>query len=102
MATRRHISRYLISGWTLKGAIQSHIDIYTSQATLLEVKRAFPYLVSKEFASGGGDVRINSLCHDGTSANFGQQVPDFQWHVIEDRVPFEIKDTGIKVTPFPG
>jgi hypothetical protein len=32
----------------------------------------------------------------------GHQVPDFQWHVIEDKVPFEIKDTGIKVTPFPG
>lgn len=31
-------------------------DIYASQATYAEVSRAFPYLVSKEFASGGGDV----------------------------------------------
>jgi len=68
--------------WTLRGAIQPHIDIYVSQATLVEVKRSFPYMVSKEFASGGGDV------------------PDFQWHIVEDRIPFEIKDTGIKITPF--
>ena len=26
--------------------------------TFREVQRAFPYLVSKEFASGGGDVSI--------------------------------------------
>lgn len=38
------------------GAIQSHIDVYVSEATLGEVNRAFPYMVSKEFASGGGDV----------------------------------------------
>jgi len=43
-------------GWTLNNAIQSHIDIYLSQETFTEVKRAFPYLVAKEFASGGGDV----------------------------------------------
>lgn len=43
-------------GWTLRGAIQSHIDLYVSQTTLGEVVRSFPYLVSKEFASGGGDV----------------------------------------------
>jgi hypothetical protein len=30
------------------------------------------------------------------------QVPDFKWHIIEDRVPFEIADTGIMVTPFQG
>jgi phosphoribosyl 1,2-cyclic phosphodiesterase len=71
-----------LRGWTLRGAIQSHIDIYVSQATLGDIKRSFPYLVSKEFASGGGDV------------------PEFRWHIIEDKVPFEIKDTGIKVTPF--
>lgn len=48
-------------GWTLKGAIQSHIDVYVSQATLGEVNRSFPYMVSKEFASGGGDVDYFSL-----------------------------------------
>ena len=48
----------LISGWTLHGNIQAYIDIYVSQTTYTEIGRAFPYLVSKEFASGGGDV-----CH---------------------------------------
>jgi len=71
-----------LRGWTLNGAIQSHIDLYCSQATYAEVQRAFPYLVSKEHASGGGDV------------------PTFRWHIIEDMVPFEVGDTGITVTPF--
>lgn len=42
--------------WTLGGAIQKHIDVYVSRETLAEIERAFPYLVAKEFASGGGDV----------------------------------------------
>ena len=49
------------SGWTLQGAIQSQIDIYASQATFDEVKRSFPYLVSSQYASGGGDVKSNPL-----------------------------------------
>lgn len=53
----RLISISLASGWTLNNAIQSHVDLYVSQSTFKEVQRAFPYLVSKEFASGGGDVR---------------------------------------------
>lgn len=44
-------------GWTLNKQIQPHVDLYVSLATFKEVQRAFPYLVSKEFASGGGDVR---------------------------------------------
>ncbi|KAF9229603.1 hypothetical protein BS17DRAFT_771673 [Gyrodon lividus] len=71
-----------LRGWTLGGAIQQHIDVYVSQTTFREVRRAFPYLVSREFASGGGDV------------------PEFEWHIIEDKVPFEIKDTGVRITPF--
>lgn len=47
-------------GWTLNANIQTHIDVYLSAATFTEVQRAFPYLVSKEFASGGGDVRASS------------------------------------------
>ncbi|KAH9947948.1 beta-lactamase-like protein [Amylocystis lapponica] len=70
-----------LRGWTLHNAIQSHVDLYVSLATFKEVQRAFPYLVSKEFASGGGDV------------------PEFKWHIIEDRVPFEIGNTGIQITP---
>ncbi|KAF8058254.1 beta-lactamase-like protein [Lyophyllum atratum] len=71
-----------LRGWTLNNAIQSHIDVYVSQDTFVEVQRSFPYLVAKEFASGGGDV------------------PEFKWHIINDGVPFEIQDTGIQVTPF--
>jgi len=71
-----------LRGWTLGGSIQSHIDVYVSDHTFKEVQRSFPYLVSKEYASGGGDV------------------PEFVWHIIEDKVPFEINDTGIFVTGF--
>ncbi|KAJ8084387.1 hypothetical protein PM082_003156 [Marasmius tenuissimus] len=71
-----------LRGWTLGNNIQQHVDIYLSQHTFQEVKRSFPYLVSKEYASGGGDV------------------PDFVYHLIEDGVPFEINDTGVFVTPF--
>ncbi|KAH9912236.1 beta-lactamase-like protein, partial [Epithele typhae] len=71
-----------LRGWTLRGAIQSHVDIYCSEETFEAVKVTFPYLVRKEFASGGGDV------------------PEFRWHPwLEDRHTFEILDTGIKVTP---
>lgn len=50
-------SRTILSGWTLRGAVQQFIDVYVSQATFAEVERAFPYLVARKFASGGGDVR---------------------------------------------
>ncbi|KAI0757279.1 beta-lactamase-like protein [Daedaleopsis nitida] len=72
-----------LRGWTLQGAIQPHVDVYLSQDTYEAVKIAFPYLVQKEFATGGGDV------------------PEFRWHPwVSDRVPFEIGDTGILVKPF--
>ncbi|KAK7694291.1 hypothetical protein QCA50_001473 [Cerrena zonata] len=71
-----------LRGWTLRGAIQPYVDLYCSEATYKEVQRAFPYLVSKEYASGGGDV------------------PEFKWHIIEDRVPFEIENTGVRIKPF--
>lgn len=38
------------------GIIQDHIDVYLSEATFTVVTRAFPFLVSKELATGGGDV----------------------------------------------
>ncbi|KAH9937399.1 beta-lactamase-like protein [Fomitopsis serialis] len=71
-----------LRGWTLRGAIQLHIDLYVSMNTFKEVQRAFPYLISKEYASGGGDV------------------PEFKWHIIEEGVPFEIGGTGVQITPF--
>lgn len=74
----------LNKGWTLRSAIQDHIDVYVSQDTFTEVQRSFPYLVAKEFASGGGDV------------------PEFKWHIISDSVSFEIGNTGIHITPFAG
>ena len=30
------------------------------------------------------------------------QVPDFKYHIINDREPFEVGNTGIKITPFSG
>ena len=51
---------YTFLGWTLNGAIQSYIDVYLTQDTFTEVQRSFPYLVFKEFASGGGDVCLVS------------------------------------------
>ncbi|KAJ7693607.1 beta-lactamase-like protein [Mycena rosella] len=72
-----------LRAWTLSNRIQPYIDIYASQATYETIKIMFPYLVSKEFASGGGDI------------------PQFVWHVcIDDATPFEINDTSIMVTPF--
>ncbi|KAF8640384.1 hypothetical protein AX17_000054 [Amanita inopinata Kibby_2008] len=53
-----------LRGWTLRGAIQPYIDVYVSQETYVEVQRSFPYLVSKEFASGGGDA--SHSCTFGT------------------------------------
>lgn len=90
-----------ILGWTLNDAIQSHIDIYLSQETFVEVKRAFPYLVAKEFASGGGDVIQFNLWENHVLI-LAIKVPEFKWHIISDLVPFEIQDTGIHITPFAG
>lgn len=53
-----------LRGWTLHGAIQPYIDVYVSMSTFKEVQRAFPYLVSKQYASGGGDVgSLTGLFH---------------------------------------
>lgn len=71
--------------------------------TFREVQRAFPYLVSKEFASGGGDVSEDRYCNIASlTLTHHLQVPEFKWHIIEDKVPFEIENTGIKITPFAG
>jgi len=67
--------------WTLRAAIQPHIDIYLTQRTFNEVQRTFPYLVDKGMATGGGDT------------------PDFLWHIINEFEPVQIK--GVKVVPLP-
>lgn len=74
-----------LRSWTLKGIIQDHIDIYLSTECFDEIKRAFPYLVSKGFATGGGDV------------------PDFRWHIIEPNAPFSIgAEDEFWITPIYG
>lgn len=88
-------------GWTLEKSIQAHIDIYASHATFTEVKHAFPYLVSKEFASGGGDVCFETVAHQ-RNLTPSPKVPQFRWHTIDPNQPFMVGDTGIKVTPFSG
>jgi hypothetical protein len=87
----------------LKGSIQQFIDVYVSQATFAEVERAFPYMVAREFASGGGDVRVsqyNALVT--TFIPFVYQIPEFKWHIFEDKVPIDVADSGILITPFEG
>jgi phosphoribosyl 1,2-cyclic phosphodiesterase len=73
-----------LRAWTLRGVVQDHIPIYCSRATFADVARAFPYMVAKEHASGGGDV------------------PEFRWHIFEDGVPFVLEDGGIEILPVPG
>jgi hypothetical protein len=51
----------LLPGWTLRGAIQNKVHAYVSRSTLQEISRSFPYLVSKQYASGGGDVCLTTL-----------------------------------------
>ncbi|KAG8748051.1 hypothetical protein FRC10_009803 [Ceratobasidium sp. 414] len=68
-------------GWTLNGSIQGHIDIYVSAFTFKEVQRSFPYLVAKEFATGGGDI------------------PEFRWHIIKENEPFRIEGVDFDITP---
>lgn len=99
----------LLAGWTLGGAIQPHVDIYLSQETFQAVKVAFPYMVQKEFASGGGDVSVDALISvpptqpTGADRDDVWQVPEFRWHPwLTDRVPFEIGDTGISIKPLAG
>ncbi|CAE6440270.1 hypothetical protein ACGC1H_004730 [Rhizoctonia solani] len=70
-----------LRGWTLGKSIQTHIDIYVSAFTFKEVQRSFPYLVAKEFATGGGDV------------------PEFRWHIIKENEPFRIEGVDFDITP---
>ena len=88
--------------WTLKGQIQEFIDVYVSQATYTEVVRSFPYMVSKEFASGGGDVREPQQPGHQAPYPSRSQIPEFKWHIFEDKVSIDVADSGILITPFEG
>ncbi|KAF8744205.1 RINT-1 / TIP-1 family, partial [Rhizoctonia solani] len=68
-------------GWTLKKSIQAYIDIYVSAFTFKEVQKSFPYLVAKEFATGGGDI------------------PEFRWHIIKENEPFRVDGVDFDITP---
>lgn len=91
----------MLLGWTLRGSIQAYIDVYVSQATFTEVERSFPYMVAREFASGGGDVR-GSQCSRRHPLTLRTQIPEFKWHIFEDKVPIDVADSGILITPFEG
>jgi hypothetical protein len=33
---------------------------------------------------------------------FVSQIPEFKWHIFEDKVPIDVADSGILITPFEG
>ncbi|KAJ1302753.1 hypothetical protein OPQ81_003062 [Rhizoctonia solani] len=61
--------------------IQDHIDVYLSKETMNDVKRGFPYLVSKEFATGSGHI------------------PQFKWHLIESNKPLRLDAIDFDIIP---
>ncbi|CAE6399228.1 unnamed protein product [Rhizoctonia solani] len=68
--------------WTLgENRIQDYIDVYLSEATMNDVKRGFPYLVSKDFATGSGHI------------------PQFKWHIIESNRPLRLDGVDFDITP---
>jgi len=86
LITHGHSDAFLglddLRAWTANSNIQPYIDIYLSQDTMKEIQQTFPFLVSRDRASNGGFVT------------------DIKFHIIEDRVPFEVGDTGINIMPF--
>lgn len=58
--THAHADAYFglddLRSWTLGGFVQDHIDVYCTKVTLDAIGKTFPYLVNKNFATGGGDV----------------------------------------------
>ncbi|KAG8769418.1 hypothetical protein FRC12_004985 [Ceratobasidium sp. 428] len=85
--------------WTLgKNRIQDHIDVYLSPETMQVISRSFPYLVSKEHATGSGNVSNISRIYPLFCLNI-YQVAEFKWHIIEESQPFEIEGLDIDITP---
>ncbi|CAE6426630.1 unnamed protein product [Rhizoctonia solani] len=71
-----------LRSWTLgELRIQDKIDVYLSEATMSDVKRGFPYLVSKEFATGSGHI------------------PQFKWHIIEANKPLRLDGLDFDIIP---
>lgn len=69
--------------WTIGGEnkVQEYIPIYLSEETMDVVSHAFPYLINKQLASGGGDIS------------------QLRFNVIDIDKPFYIDN--IKITPLP-
>ncbi|KAI9285666.1 metallo-beta-lactamase family protein [Umbelopsis sp. AD052] len=70
-----------LRAWTSGGTLQESVPVYLNEETFAVVSRAFPYLVSKANATGGGEVA------------------SFQFTVIKENEPFEI--AGLDITPLP-
>ena len=68
--------------WTLRGTIQSKIDVYLDHETFKVVQRSFPYLTDTKNATGGGEVALTNF------------------QLIEAEIPFQID--GFEIIPFAG
>ncbi|KAI9205561.1 beta-lactamase-like protein [Polychytrium aggregatum] len=86
--THGHADAYLgmddLRQWTLGGAqasVQDSIPVYLTSETMKAVQGAFPYLVNRNAATGGG------------------QVSSLDFHIIDPNQPFMIEE--LQVTPIP-
>jgi phosphoribosyl 1,2-cyclic phosphodiesterase len=71
-----------LRSWTSAGSVQETVPIYLSDESFAVVSRAFPYLVSKAHATGGGEVA------------------SFNFNVVKRDETFEI--AGLDIVPLPG
>jgi hypothetical protein len=71
-----------LRAWTSGGTLQDSVPVYLNEETFAVVSRAFPYLVSKANATGGGEVA------------------SFQFTMIKGNEEFEV--AGLDITPLPG
>ncbi|CAO3663939.1 unnamed protein product [Umbelopsis vinacea] len=70
-----------LRSWTSAGSVQETVPIYLSDESFAVVSRAFPYLVSKAHATGGGEVA------------------SFNFNVVKRDETFEI--AGLDIVPLP-
>ncbi|KAJ3168852.1 hypothetical protein HDU88_001179 [Geranomyces variabilis] len=78
--------------WTIGGAdrsVQDHIDVYLSCAAMEVVARAFPYLVDKKKATGGGEVPSLRF-HQFDGPEMGGKLAPF-WIEEMEVVPLEVE-----------
>ncbi|KAJ2965106.1 hypothetical protein NQZ79_g193 [Umbelopsis isabellina] len=70
-----------LRSWTSGGNLQTSVPIYLNDETFAVISRAFPYLVNKANATGGGEVA------------------SFTFNVIKSNESFEI--AGLDIVPLP-